>query len=86
MSLFDQFLPPTADRAAATRQPPCSRKACRNAAAWILLWNNPKIHDPQRRKQWLACADHRQWLEEYLQTRGLWKDTVALFPDDGADA
>jgi hypothetical protein len=56
----------------------CSRKACRSHASWQLLWNNPKIHSPERRKIWLACGDHRDWLEDYLQTRGLWKETVAL--------
>ena len=59
----------------------CSGKGCRQPATHALLWNNPKIHTPERRKIWLACAEHRAWLEEYLQTRGLWKDTVAL---DGA--
>ncbi len=56
----------------------CSRKACRADAAWQLLWNNPKIHTPERRKVWLACGEHRDWLEDYLQTRGLWKETVPL--------
>jgi hypothetical protein len=56
----------------------CSRKACRAAAEWQLLWNNPKIHTPERRKIWLACGEHRVWLEDYLQTRGLWKETVVL--------
>ncbi|KRE73157.1 MULTISPECIES: hypothetical protein [Micrococcaceae] len=63
----------------------CSRKACRAQASWQLLWNNPKIHAPERRKIWLACADHRDWLEDYLQTRGLWKETLPLRPgDDGS--
>ncbi|MGN8130438.1 hypothetical protein [Paenarthrobacter sp. 22069] len=56
----------------------CSRKACRAQASWELLWNNPKIHSPERRKSWLACPEHREWLEDYLQTRGLWKETRAL--------
>ncbi len=56
----------------------CSRKACRSGASWQLLWNNPKIHSPERRKIWLACGEHREWLEDYLQTRGLWKETVVL--------
>ena len=56
----------------------CSRKACRAGAEWQLLWNNPKIHPPERRKIWLACGQHRDWLEDYLQTRGLWKETAAL--------
>lgn len=59
----------------------CSRKACRSEASWQLLWNNPKIHTPERRKIWLACNDHRDWLEDYLQTRGLWKETVELVPE-----
>ncbi len=72
------------DLAAGAAGPPpatatmCSRKACRSEASWQLLWNNPKIHTPERRKIWLACADHREWLEDYLQTRGLWKETVVL--------
>jgi hypothetical protein len=61
----------------------CSRKACRSEASWQLLWNNPKIHTPERRKTWLACNDHRDWLEDYLQTRGLWKETLVL--DSGQD-
>ncbi len=64
--------------------PVCSRKACRAAAQWQLLWNNPKIHTPERRKVWLACAGHRTWLEDYLQTRGLWKETLPLDSTDGA--
>jgi hypothetical protein len=58
----------------------CSRKACRADASWQLLWNNPKIHTPDRRKVWLACGEHKEWLEDYLQTRGLWKETL---PVDG---
>lgn len=58
--------------------PMCSRKACRTGAAWQLLWNNPKIHSPERRKVWLTCEEHRLWLEDYLQTRGLWKETLPL--------
>src|SRR5262249_49651211 len=36
----------------------CSAKGCRNSAAFALHWNNPKLHDPDRRKTWLACPDH----------------------------
>lgn len=61
----------------------CSRKGCREAARWQLLWNNPRIHTPDRRKVWLSCAEHREWLEEYLQTRGLWKETL---PFEASDA
>lgn len=56
----------------------CSRKACRHDASWQLLWNNPRIHTPERRKTWLACGEHREWLEDYLKLRGLWKETLPL--------
>jgi hypothetical protein len=56
----------------------CSRKGCGVDAEWQLLWNNPRIHTPDRRKVWLACGEHRDWLEDYLQTRGLWKETLPL--------
>ena len=59
-------------------RPICSAKGCQADAVWDLQWNNPKIHTPERRKIWLACDGHRLWLEDYLQTRGLWKETVPL--------
>ncbi|MDO4251824.1 MAG: hypothetical protein Q4C74_01095 [Rothia sp. (in: high G+C Gram-positive bacteria)] len=55
---------------------PCSRKGCSSLAAWKVLWNNPRIHSAQRRKTWLACPEHRQFLEEFLQARGFWKETL----------
>ncbi|WP_253904328.1 hypothetical protein [Arthrobacter sp. Br18] len=56
----------------------CSRKGCRADAGWRLLWNNPRIHPPERRKTWVSCREHVEWFEEYLQTRGLWKETLPL--------
>jgi len=58
--------------------PQCSRKGCREDAAWQIRWNNPRIHAPERRKTWLACPEHREDLEEFLRARGFWKDTVPL--------
>ena len=55
----------------------CSAKACRNAATWAHLWNNPKLHTPDRRKVWLACEDHRTSLGEFLSIRGFLVETVA---------
>lgn len=75
MNLKD-YLPVPPSSADAEPEARCSRKSCRQHAAWRLLWNNPKIHTPERRKTWLACPEHRQWLEEYLRTRGLWKETL----------
>ncbi len=59
----------------------CSRKNCRAPALWQVLWNNPRLHTPERRKAWGACADHRTWFEEYLGERGLWKETLPLAAD-----
>lgn len=50
--------------------PQCSRRGCRQAAVWVLEWNNPKVHTPQRRKHWVACQEHRQHLGEFLDARG----------------
>jgi hypothetical protein len=55
----------------------CSAKGCRAPAAWQLLWNNPKIHTPERRKTWLACEEHKEALEKFLGARGFLKETVA---------
>jgi hypothetical protein len=79
VSIFDQLpgaKPPTAPGGSGDAV--CSRKACRQSASWQLLWNNPRIHTPERRKVWLACSEHREWLQEYLTTRGLWKQTLPL--------
>ncbi|HEY3535556.1 MAG TPA: hypothetical protein VGK60_08325 [Pedococcus sp.] len=54
----------------------CSAKGCRRPAAWAHLWNNPKLHTPERRKVWLACEEHRTSLGEFLSLRGFLKDTV----------
>jgi hypothetical protein len=54
----------------------CSAKGCRRPAGWAHLWNNPKLHTPERRKVWLACDEHRASLGEFLSLRGFLKDTV----------
>lgn len=56
----------------------CSAKGCREAALHALLWNNPSLHTPARRKVWLACADHRDHLAEFLDLRGFLIDTVPV--------
>lgn len=58
--------------------PICSAKGCRVAAEWVLAWNNPKLHTPERRKTWLACEEHREHLTQFLGMRGFLKDVVAL--------
>ncbi|MGH3540869.1 MAG: hypothetical protein ACRDUT_18485 [Mycobacterium sp.] len=57
-------------------EPTCSRKGCRAPASWGLLWNNPRIHTAERRKVWLACDEHREYLNDYLSVRGFLKQVV----------
>jgi hypothetical protein len=58
--------------------PICSARGCQAEATWSLLWNNPKLHGPERRKSWLACDRHRESLEEFLRARGFLRDTVPV--------
>jgi hypothetical protein len=48
----------------------CSRAGCREAAVWRIDWRNPKIHTGERFKTWLACVEHREFLEGFLSSRG----------------
>ena len=48
----------------------CSAKACRSPARHVLVWNNPKVHTPDREKTWVACDEHRASLSEHLDVRG----------------
>ena len=63
----------------------CSAKGCRATATWAHLWNNPRLHTPDRRKVWLACDEHRVGLGEFLSVRGFLQATVAA-DDIPADA
>lgn len=56
----------------------CSAKGCREAAAWVLAWNNPRLHTPERRKTWAACDVHRSTLGEHLAVRGFLRETLTL--------
>ena len=56
----------------------CSAKGCRLEAAWALLWNNPRLHTPERRKVWLACDEHRVTLGDFLSLRGFLRETVPV--------
>ncbi len=47
----------------------CSAKGCSAPATWELRWNNPRLHTPERRKVWLACDEHRDYLHDYLAAR-----------------
>ncbi len=54
----------------------CSAKGCRAEATWAHLWNNPKLHTPERRKTWLACDEHRESLSGFLAARNFLKEVV----------
>ncbi len=47
----------------------CSRAGCRATALWQVVWRNPRIHTPERRKVWLACDEHVAYLREFLAAR-----------------
>lgn len=63
------------DSATALTAPVCSAKGCRAAAAWALRWNNPRLHEPNRRKTWMACEAHRTGLSDFLAKRGFLRET-----------
>ena len=48
----------------------CSAKDCRKAAVYVLVWNNPSLHRPDREKTWVACDEHRESLSAFLDRRG----------------
>ncbi|MET7700619.1 hypothetical protein [Streptomyces sp. NPDC005485] len=66
--------------------PQCSAKGCRADAEWVLAWNNPKLHTPERRKTWLACEEHREHLSKFLGVRGFLKDVVLLTEWESGEA
>lgn len=47
----------------------CSRAGCRNEAEFSIGWRNPRIHSVDRVKIWLACAEHIDYLREFLRAR-----------------
>lgn len=73
MSLADPDGP-----AGGTQRRVCSAKGCRADAAYGLLWNNPSLHTPDRRKTWLACEEHLASLTQFLSLRGFLRQTVPV--------
>ncbi|WP_319462912.1 hypothetical protein [Micromonospora sp. RTP1Z1] len=62
----------------ADETPICSARGCRAPAVWALRWNNPRLHDPDRRKTWLACPEHRESLGAFLDARGFLREVAAV--------
>jgi hypothetical protein len=56
----------------------CSSKGCRAAATWELRWNNPRLHDEERRKVWLACDEHKASLSDFLAARSFLREVVPV--------
>jgi hypothetical protein len=56
----------------------CSAKGCQAPASVALRWNNPKIHDPERRKTWLACEEHERSLADFLAARQFLRETEPI--------
>ncbi|QJU53540.1 hypothetical protein SCB71_09835 [Herbiconiux sp. KACC 21604] len=56
----------------------CSRAGCRASASWRIEWRNPKIHDESRRKVWLACDEHVEFLREFLGARDFPLEVLAV--------
>ena len=48
----------------------CSRAGCDSLAVAKVNWRNPRIHSEDRVKVWLACAEHSDFLRDYLASRG----------------
>jgi hypothetical protein len=71
----------TADNRGVTdeaERPVCSARRCRNTAAWMLQWRNPRLHAPDRVKRWAACDEHLESLRAFLTARGFPCETVNL--------
>jgi hypothetical protein len=69
--------------------PTCSARGCAAPAVWALLWNNPRLHAPDRRKVWVACEEHRATLGDFLTARQFLRDVVPVDEapvDPGPDA
>lgn len=61
---------PSSDARPSDEQLSCSAKGCSEAAAYAVVWNNPKVHTPEREKTWLACEQHRDFLSDFVDRRG----------------
>lgn len=69
---------PTPDLPGAGDRHVCSAKGCRQAALHAVVWNNPKLHAPDRRKVWLACDEHRRSLADFVALRGFLIEVVPV--------
>jgi len=67
-----------------TEAPICSRAGCHAPATKQVVWRNPRIHSADRRKIWLACDDHVDYLRDYLAARAF-PVAVEPFPTEAPE-
>lgn len=60
--------------------PVCSRAGCPEPATWRIDWRNPRIHAEDRRKTWLACDEHVEFLRGFLASRDFPLTVESLIP------
>ncbi|MCM6760816.1 hypothetical protein NB037_00140 [Rathayibacter sp. ZW T2_19] len=60
----------------------CSRAGCTTTATWAVEWRNPRIHAEDRRKTWLACGEHLEFLREFLAAREFPLEVRPLYTTD----
>ncbi|PPG41619.1 MULTISPECIES: hypothetical protein [unclassified Rathayibacter] len=64
----------------------CSRAGCPRTATFAIAWRNPRIHAEDRRKTWLACGEHLEFLREFLLARDFPLEVKPLYTvDRGAE-
>ncbi len=51
----------------------CSARGCQLPAVHAVVWNNPKLHTPDREKVWPACDEHVQPHREFLSVRSMFR-------------
>ena len=59
----------------------CSARGCSRPAQHLLVWNNPRLHTPDREKTWVACDEHRDSLGEHLAVRSFLRRIEPLPPE-----
>jgi hypothetical protein len=64
----------------------CSAKGCRTPARWRLIWNNPRLHTPDREKVWIACDEHRESLAHHLAVRSFLRRVEPLNTDETSNS
>lgn len=63
----------------------CSATGCREEGVHAIVWNNPALHAPDRRKVWTACDGHLQHLQDFVAVRGFHRETVGVHELTGKD-